>query len=60
MKRKEFHGKQKVKLKRIIAYLKREYLHFKDPLIIKELDKYHKLLYHTSFKTSWFCRKKTV
>ena len=55
---KTFHGKQKVKIKRIIARLKREYFISKDSNILLEMNKLYFLLYHRNMNNSWFYRKK--
>ena len=54
---KTFHGKQKVKIKRIIARLKREYYISKNFDLLIEIDKYYTMLYHTNISKSWFFKK---
>lgn len=55
---KNFHGKQKVKLKWIIHKFKRDYSETKDLNTLKKLDEYYKLLYHISIFESSFGFKK--
>lgn len=54
---KTFHGKQKVKLKRIISKLKREYYISKNSDLLVEINKYYKMLYHSDINKSWFFKK---
>ena len=54
---KYFHGKQKVKLKKKLSLLKREYFIDKHPATFLEIEEIHELLYHSSIYNTLFYEK---